>query len=204
MMKNFKLITLLACLLFSLHAFAQEEESIESPGSLNEGTIESQFDYLNRISNNYQDYKVIKRVNIDKIRKNISDSLNVFRNEIIAKNTQIKDQKAQLDQLNANIDNLEQNLQETIEIKDSFSFMGMHIHKSTYSKLMWILVFILLGTLLFFLYLYNRSHSVTAEIKRTLDETKEEFEQHRKNTLERERKLNRQLVDEMNKRLEQG
>jgi hypothetical protein len=41
---------------------------------------------------------------------------------------------------------------------------------------------------------------VTAETKQSLEDLREEFELHRRNTLERERKLNRQLVDALNKK----
>ena len=180
---------------------AQEVPAKTSPeGSLNSGTIESQFDYLNSISNNFQEYKVVKKANLDKIEGNVTDSLNVFKEQLVSINNQVKEQKAAIDQLNNDLKTSQSDLQQALDMKDSFSFMGMYIHKSTYNTLMWGLVILLAVALLFFIYRFKRNYSVTAEIKQSLMETREEFDLHRRNTLERERKLNRQLVDEMNKR----
>ena len=39
----------------------QAQESSESQNSLNSGTIDSQFEYIYDASNNYQEYKVVKK-----------------------------------------------------------------------------------------------------------------------------------------------
>lgn len=172
----------------------------ENPGSLDTGTIESQFEYINSVSNNYEDYKVVKRRNLDKIKTNVLDSLKMFKDQLAEVKNQREEQKSSMANLNENLNSSQEELQQALEMKDSFSFMGMYIHKSNYNSLMWGLVILLAVLLLFFIYRFKRNYSVTAEIRKTLEETREEFETHRRNTLERERKLNRQLVDELNKR----
>lgn len=180
-------------------AYAQQAPKTDI-GSLDSGTIESQFDYINSVSNNYEEYKVVRRSHLDKIRANVMDSLKVFKDQLVTLNSQLGEQKSSMDQLNSNLTGTQAELQEARDMKDSFSFMGMYIHKSTYNSMMWGIVIVLAILLLFFIYRFRRNYSVTAEIKQTLEETREEFELHRRNTLERERKLNRQLVDEMNKK----
>ena len=171
-----------------------------NPGSLDSGTIQSQFDYINSVSNNYEEYKVVRRAHLDRIRSNVTDSLKVFKDQLVTLNNQLTEQKTSMDQLNGSLTTTQTELQAALDMKDSFSFMGLYIHKSTYTSMMWGIVIVLGVALLFFIYRFKRNYSVTAEIRKTLEETREEFEQHRRNTLERERKLNRQLVDEMNKR----
>ena len=197
-MRKIFLLSFLACFVFSQSSFAQEETQEE--GSLSSGTISSQFDYLHSVSNNFQEYKVVKKTNLDKIQKNITDSLNVYKNQISEINQELAAQKAQIQQFDSRISIAEKDKEEALAAKDNFAIFGMPIHKTAYSNLMWGIVIFLGLALIFFLYQYKRSHKVTSETIRTLEETKEEFDQHRKNTLERERKLNRQLVDEMNKR----
>ncbi|MEX2594187.1 MAG: hypothetical protein WD426_15550 [Anditalea sp.] len=199
-MKSIKCLSFFVCLLALSTTYAQVNPSTPPEGSLNSGTIESQFEYLNSISNNYEDYKVIKRANLEKIKANITDSLNVLKDQLNTINNQLNEQQASIDQLNEGLQTSQSDLQQALDMKDSFFFMGMYIHKSTYNALMWGIVIILAISLLFFIYRFKRSYAVTAEIKQSLMETREEFEQHRRNTLERERKLNRQLVDEMNKK----
>ncbi|WP_143961759.1 hypothetical protein [Litoribacter populi] len=195
-MKKFTHLTLACCMMASV-AVAQESEQ---EGSLTSGTISSQFEYLNSISNNYQEYKVVKKTNLDKIQKNITDSLDFYKVQIVDVQKELATQKTQLAEMEKKMVTAEAEKNAAIDAKDNFAFLGMPIHKSNYNNLMWGIVGVLGMALLFFLFKFNKSHKVTSETLRTLEETKEEFEQHRKNTLERERKLNRQLVDEMNKR----
>src|SRR5690606_27198721 len=143
-------------------------------------------------------YKVVRRAHLNKIRANVLDSLKVFKDQLATVNSQLAEQQASTNELNSTLAASQAELQQALDMKDSFSFMGMYIHKSTYNNLMWGIVILLTVLLLFFIYRFKRSYAVTAEIKQTLHETQEEFELHRRNTLERERKLNRQLVDEMN------
>lgn len=198
-MKIVKLLVFFLILSPIVTAFGQEASKPDI-GSLDSGTIESQFDYINSVSNNYEEFKVVRRSNLNKIKANVLDSLNVIKGQVSTLNNQLGEQKASMDQLNSNLSTTQTELQEALDMKDSFSFMGVYLHKSTYNSMMWGIVIVLAALLLFFIYRFKRNYSVTAELRQTLEETKEEFEQHRRNTLERERKLNRQLVDEMNKR----
>ena len=200
-MRSFKYYLFFALTMVFLRTHAQENATApEQQGSLESGTIESQFDYLNSVSNNYQEYKVVRKAHLDRIKANITDSLRVFKDQIGTKDNQLTEQKSSIDQLNQELESTQAELQQALDMKDSFSFMGMYIEKSAYNSLVWGLVIILVLFLLYFIYRFKRNFAVTAELKQSLAEIREEFEQHRRNTLERERKLNRQLVDEMNKR----
>jgi Na+/H+ antiporter NhaB len=84
---------------------------------------------------------------------------------------------------------------QAIADRDNFSFLGMGIQKSAYSSMMLTLVMVLAGALVFFALQYFRSSSKISKAQKDLIEVQEEFEQHRKNTLERERKLKRELID---------
>lgn len=64
---------------------------------------------------------------------------------------------------------------------------------------MWSIIGGLFVLLLFFIYKFKNSNAVTKQAKKSLEETEEEFEEHRKIALEREQKVRRQLQDEINK-----
>src|SRR5690606_24899699 len=204
LMKSFKYLLFFICTLVFLPASAQEpaqNPGDNSPkGSLNSGTIEMQFQHLNSISNNYEDYKVVKRFNLEKVKSNVLDSLNGLKGQLESIHNQLAEQKSSLDESKTMLKTTQGELQQALDMKDSFFFMGMYIHKSTYNSLMWGIIIVLSILLLFFIYRFKKSYSVISEVKQSLNETREEFDLHRRNTLERERKLNRQLVDEMNKR----
>lgn len=196
-MKKAKIIGLFTFFAFATYVVGQQEEPAPS---LNSGTISSQFDYINSVSNNFQEYKVVKRTNLDKIQKNVTDSLNVFKDQLVTVKKDLKERQEQIAGLEAQMSELQDQLSVAVSERDSFEFLGMPIHKSAYSSIMWTIVLILTGALLFFLFQYSQSHKVISKARKDLEDTMEEFDQHRKNTLERERKLKRELVDAMNKR----
>jgi len=79
------------------------------------------------------------------------------------------------------------------------SFLGMQVSKSTYNSILWTVIAGLLGTLLFFIYKFKKSNTLTQEARSNLSELEVEYEDHRRRALEREQKISRQLQDEINK-----
>jgi anion-transporting ArsA/GET3 family ATPase len=200
-MKNQYLLTLFLFLFSTVLCFSQEAETdttAQETNSLTGGTISSQFDYINRVSNSFQEYKVIKKTNLDQIRSNVLDSLNVFKDQLVVVNQKLTDQQQRMENLEAETEAAQLELKEAQEARDSFSFLGIPIHKNIYNTIMWAIVVGLTVALLFFLFKYAQSHKAIARARKDLEDTVEEFEQHRKNTLDRERKLKRELVDALN------
>lgn len=194
MKKQILLILLMSVL--AVPVWAQDTE--QPTGSLKEGTISSQFDYLLKISNNYQEYKVIKKSHLDQIRSNVTDSISVFKKELVSIKADMVEKDSRIKSLEASVSETQNQLDLAEAAVDSFEFLGIQIHKSTYVNMMWAIVGLLAIGLFFFLFKYSQSHKVITKAQKDLAETMEEFEQHRKNTLERERKLKRELVDAMN------
>jgi phage shock protein A len=191
-----KNLTYLALLIFlSMPLFAQQSDSVSSS---NDGSISSQFDFLMKSSNNYQDYKVIKKTSIEKFKSNVIDSLNVFKNQLVTVNQNLGEQQAKIAGLEKEIADTKVQLSTAEAARDNFEFFGMPISKSAYNNLMWTIVAALTAAFLFFLFKYSQSHKLISKAQKDLSDTLEEFDQHRKNTLERERKLKRELVDAMN------
>ncbi|WP_192347637.1 hypothetical protein [Algoriphagus sp. Y33] len=184
------LISLIAVPSFS---FAQEDN--EEKGSLKSGTIDSQFDYIYSVSNNFQEYKVVKRTNLDQLKSNILDSMRTMRTEVGDLKLLIVSEKDSIKNLNAILAIAETEKQEAIAEKDNFSFLGMGIHKAVYSSMMWIVVAVLAGALAIFSFQYFSSFKKIRKAQKDLAEVQEEFDNHRKNMLDRERKLKRELVD---------
>lgn len=194
MLKVFTLFCLLLVVIGNGNlAFAQEDTAEQ--GSLNSGTIDSQFDYIYSISNNFQEYKVVKRTNLDKLKSNILDSMRTMRQEVLDLKTLISNQKDSIGSMNEILLQAETEKEEAIAAKDNFTFLGMGIHKAVYSSMMWLIVAILAVALGFFSMQFFRSFKKIKKAQNDLAEVQEEFDSHRKNTLERERKLKRELID---------
>lgn len=186
----------LALIIFlSFPAFGQESDSL---GSLNKGSISSQFDFMIKSSNNYQDFKVIKKSSLEKFKANVLDSLNVFKNELLTVNQKLTEQQSKIAGFEKETADTKVLLSTAEAERDNFEFFGMPISKSAYNNLMWTIVSVLVAAFLFFLFKYSQSDKLISKAQKDLADTIDEFDQHRKNTLERERKLKRELVDAMN------
>ncbi|MBD0776572.1 tRNA (guanine-N1)-methyltransferase [Maribacter sp. ANRC-HE7] len=202
-MKGLKTLLLLLTLLsFNLHN-AQEETDTTEELSLDKGTIDSQFDYIYKKSGNYRAdgkrYEVVRIISLDKLRKNVMDTLNMtYKKEAELKAT-ISGHEATISSLNKKLEETTNNLTSVSEEKDSMSFLGMLVSKTTYNFILWSIIGCLLLLFLLFVYKFRRSNTLTQEAKTALAEVETEYEDHRRRALEREQKISRQLQDEINK-----
>jgi hypothetical protein len=189
-----RLFTLLSFLVISgTTAFSQENSEFGS--SLNTGTIESQFEYIYRTSNNFQEYEVVKKSNLEALKSHILDSLKVYKDQIVMLKSEKTAQADSVLLLSGELARAVKEKEEAIDAKESFSFLGMNIQKTLYSSIMWIIVAVLGGMLLFFSMQYFKSSGRIRKAQKDLEDLQGEFEQHRKNALDRERKLKRELID---------
>lgn len=201
-MRNTRLLILfIAFSLVGAEAFCQATSQRQPPkGSLTSGPIDSQFIYLTAISRSQDDLKLIRRVNLERVRQNVADSLADLRKQIVTISTSVDEQQIALASLSDSLAQVRQELESSQESKDNFAFLGMAMHKSTYSLLVWGIILLLAIVLTFYIYRFTQSHVVTRDTKKAIDELQVEFDQHRKKSMEKEQKLKRQLQDEINKR----
>lgn len=201
-MRNLAFPALLVALISLGTVFGQTTSRREPPkGSLTSGTIDSQFIYLYAISRTQDGIEHVRQANLEQIRKNIADTIKVLTKEISDLKAKDGSQEAAVVAMTDSLSQVRNNLEIAQREKDSFSFIGISLQKSTYSLLMWGFVLLLAAALTFYVYRYNQSHVVTNDTKKAIEELQEEFDQHRKKAMEKEQKLKRQLQDELNKRL---
>ena len=189
--KNIILITLLLTVSVS---FSQTVKKFTDTGS-----VSNQFDNLIKNSNRYQEYKVVKKTWLLKLKSNVTDSISASKKEIISANKLINAQKKSVDSLKLAIHTSETSISNLNNEIQSISLFGMQINKGTFKTFMFSIIVILALLLLFFVSKFKQSNNVTSQAKLDLKELDEEFETHRKKALEREQKVRRQLQDELNK-----
>ncbi|MFK5879410.1 MAG: tRNA (guanine-N1)-methyltransferase [Flavobacteriaceae bacterium] len=175
---------------------AQENEPKQT---LDSGTIENQFDYLIKKSNRYQEYKVVKRAWLDRLKKVVDDSLNVVKNELVDTKVTLNEKKAEIVTLTNSLNTTKETVSNLNNEKDSINFFGMLISKPMYNTTLWSIITILLVALLFFVFKFNNSNTITREAKDKFSELEIEYENHRQRSLEREQQIRRKLQDEINK-----
>ena len=187
-----KLTTLLLLFICIFSSTAQE---IENPPN----TLKKQFDDLYRKSTSYQVYKVISKEKYQQLKQNVLDSINTLEAEISKNNNVIEKNNIEINKTKKELDLTKQNLSSSISRENSIAFFGMQLSKSTYNLLLWSIIILLIAALGYFIFKFSRSNVLTKEAQDNLIEVEQEFETHRKKSLEREQKLRRQLQDEINK-----
>lgn len=193
------LFTLVSCLILTVANAQESTDNDDNQLSLTEGTVDNQFEYVIQKSNNYQDYKVVKKTWLYALKAHTMDSLKAIRTNLVDTQTIVDNQAEEITTLKSNLSETKTTLADTNEEKDNMALFGLQMSKSSYNVLMWSIIGALFVLLLFFIYKYRNSNMVTREAKKSLVETEDEFEEHRRTALEREQKVRRQLQDEINK-----
>ncbi|SDS28027.1 hypothetical protein SAMN05216503_2552 [Polaribacter sp. KT25b] len=179
-------------LTISFIAFAQETTEEDN-------SIKGQFDKIYRISTTYQTYKVIDRDKYQNLKSNVLDSLKSSKELISEKENLLKTERDNVEQLNASLKKTKLELDNALQKENSVSLFGMHLNKITYNLILWTIIILLALGLGFFVFKFSKSNILTNEAQNNLQDVEQEFDSHRKKSLEREQKLRRQLQDEINK-----
>lgn len=186
-----RILTLLF-ILTSLTFFAQEEVKEDN-------SIKGQFDKIYRTSTTYQVYKVISKEKYEKLKANVLDSLRKSEKTISEKDNLLKSERNSIEKLNTDLEKTKEELELALAKENSISLLGFQVSKVTYNLVLWLIIIVLALALAFFVFKFSKSHILTKEAKENLETVEEDFENHRKKSLEREQKLRRQLQDEINK-----
>jgi len=197
-----KLITVLSFsffLMFSVSLHSQTEENTGPKPSLDNGTIESQFDYLYRKSSSYQEYKVVKKTFYQKIKGNVLDSMQALKKDLGDTKKLVEVQSNEIKGLKSDLQTTNNDLTSVTQEKDNIKFLSIPMTKASYNSLLWTIIFSLIALLLFFIFRFKSSNSITVQAQGLLSDTEKEFESYKAKALEREQKVRRELQDELNK-----
>ena len=176
-------------------SFSQENNNVV----IEDKTLEGQFDKINRISTSYQTYKVISKDKFQELKNNVLDSIKASNKDLKEQKVLLKNERDNVTKLNAELNKTKEDLKKAQEKENSISLFGFQISKVTYNLILWLIIISLALTLAFFVFKFSKSNILTKKAKEDLEDVEQEFEVHRKKSLEREQKLRRQLQDEINK-----
>ncbi len=188
--------------LFVLVLFLYCIPSINYAQDASEGEVakdlKTQYNEMLESSETFTDYKVIKKSTLYQYSKAVGDSLQENRDEINALKIESAENKAKINQLSSKITELEEQLATSEELRESLTFLGINMSKSTYHSIVWTLIG---GLAIFGAFAYvsfTRSNSVTTTTKKDFDKLQTEFEQHKVRSHEKQIKIARELQTERN------
>ncbi len=187
-------ITTIIFILFAFFQGLSAQEDKSTP--LDSDNLDNQFQYIITKTESFQQYQVVKRTLLHKLKKNTLDSIQLLKtkqNDLIA---QVKDLKSELSSLEARMKETQEKFDTATKEKDSLKLFGILITKSTYYLIVLTIILGLIAALAVVFILFKRSNAITIKTKDTLTNTQDEFEKHRKWALEKEQKLSRELLKE--------
>ncbi|MBV7270241.1 tRNA (guanine-N1)-methyltransferase [Winogradskyella luteola] len=205
-MKFLTKVAVILIVTFSLQSINSQTKKDEADDqlSLNSGTIDSQFEYVFRKSGNFkgtngQRYEAVKTAWLLTLKAHVLDSLKTINKNLEDSENTVASQAKEIEDLKAKLGNTQTTLDQTNTEKNNMALLGMQTSKTNYNVIMWSIIAGLTALLLFFIYKFKSSNSLTRDAKFKLEEVETEFEDHRRTALEREQKVRRQLQDEINK-----
>jgi len=167
--------------------------------SQTENTLENQFDEVYNRSNNYQEFKVVKRADLNSLKKSTLDSIAVYKNALAQLQGELDSQKIELGLIQSNLKETREKLLLAEQKENDISFLGIQTSKTVYNSIVWTLILFLVLILFFFIYKFKNSNHITRETKNKLNDLEKEFESYKQRALEKEQQLSRKLLDEINK-----
>jgi hypothetical protein len=150
-------------------------------------------------SNDYQQYKVVEKVEINTAINKVFTAFDVLSNDISSLKDSIQSQDKQIQSLNTEVSDLNEELSGLQNEKDEIVFLGMSLTKSSYETITWSTLAVLIILLFLFIFKYNRSNLLTKEAKQNLKNLDADFESYKRISLEKQQKLGRELQDEKNR-----
>ncbi|WP_405565455.1 hypothetical protein [Polaribacter sp. Asnod6-C07] len=183
-------------LFISTAIFSQQSEQQTKP---EDTSLKGQFDKIYRISTTYQVYKVIDKEKFLKLKSNVLDSLQDAKNLILEKENLLKTERENIKKTKETLAKTKTDLEVSNLKENSISLFGIQLSKVTYNLVLWSIIVISLLALFYFIFKFSRSNVLTKQAQNNLIDVEQEFENHRKKSIEREQKLRRELQDEINK-----
>lgn len=162
-------------------------------------TLEQKWVKMLERAENYEPYKVIKKVELADFWKSTHDTLQRYQKELKSERAAIANQKTEIAQLKAQAIELNTKLAQNETDRNSVSFLGIKANKFAYLSTLCFLLVIALVAIGFLFYLYTNSNIITAQKINAHQMISKEFDEYKLGKIEMERKLRRELQTQVNK-----
>lgn len=183
-MKN-TILTLIAVIGFVTVSFGQ--------------TLDEQFQSMKNSAYSYKEYKNIKQVDLNNFWSVVLDSVQTKEQAITNGQATIVAQNSKIQSLNETITKQQASIEEREFDTTHIRVLGMDISKDTYKVFNFIAIIglIILAVILFIQ--FRNSQRVSVAKKRDFKKLSEEYEEYKRNALDKQMKLRRELQTERNR-----
>lgn len=159
------------------------------PEVMDTGTLGDQLNYIHERTRIYENYRAIREDIFQKMRRNTMDSLSDAKVNVNNLDLLLSERSAEIDSLNRDLQTTKEDLALAIKNKNSMSFLGNTMSKTYYNTIMWSVIIALIVILVLLFLTFTRNRTITIQIRKDLNEVREEFDEYRKSSRERYEKL---------------
>jgi len=173
----------------SLTSFAQKDINAWK----NEKNLEQQYLVFKKNLNFWNGNYFLNETQLNEYYRAFSDSVNVLEKKNADKAATINELQNQLSSTNSQLESTKTDLDTSIKNRNSIEVFGLNVEKNIYTLIMSLIIFALIIFLVILYFMYNRSNKITVRTKKDYIDLKNEFEEHKKDSLDRYTKINMEL-----------
>ena len=180
-----RIITVLLLLGISMHLSAQ--------------SLDDQYRTLRDDAETFKVYKVIKQTELDAFWNVVMDSVKEVRSELLESYVTIERQQSDMSEKDGTINAKDEEIAQLEYEASHISVLGIGMFKEAYLAISFTLVALLVAALVF---LYGRSKTSILTARKKMQEFSKlnaEYEDYKKDSLEKQMKLRRELQTQINK-----
>jgi len=167
--------------------------------TINAQTLQEQYEELKENSENYKAYKVIKRTELDDFWTVVQDSIKTAEKKIVESKQQIDNQQANISQLNSTITGHQEEINNLKFDTSHIQVLGIDFSKESYIVMNFTIIIVLIIGLSLLYYRFKHDHKIAKSKVVAYQKLDAEFEDYKKNSLEKQMKLRRELQTERNR-----
>ncbi len=159
------------------------------------GNLSEQYDYVQRRTRIYEGFRAVREDLFQQLKNNSLDSLRDARQETQSYINQLNQANARMDSLSAELEQAIEERDQAISERESISLLGIPVNKTFYNVMLWSIIggLVILAAIIYFL--FKRSHRITRQVSREMNDLQEEYDEYRKTSRER---FEKQSIDHFN------
>jgi hypothetical protein len=169
------------------------------PDVLIKNTLKEQLNYLEERTKIYENYRAIREDMFQKIKGNISDTIEVAYGRIYMLNRSVAVLNHTIDSLSTHLATTKTSLDDVTRTKNSIRIFGIEVNKLTYNSIMWLIITGLSAIVVLGFMIFQRKIMLTHHTEKELSELKDEFQAYRKTAREAREKMSMDHFNELKK-----
>lgn len=193
------LLIFLLVVFFTCNIYAQDDTTEEeTPTEAAVTNLGDQYNTLKKSSNTYNSFKIIRETKLDAFWADVTDSIAATKEQYQQAQTQVGDLQNELKGIKNDMAAKDKELAAHQHAITHISVLGIDIPKESFIYTFWGVISFLVLALLIMAYRFRENSRVTSTTRKEYTAVKEELEEFKKRSLEKEKKLRRELQTERN------